>query len=111
ILGAVNSFAAVEAAARPSFGALSWSVPVVIDLGIAAFAALDLVMARLGMRVLAVRLIAWTLAGVTVYLNVAGEATWTGRVGHAAVVGLWVAAVEVGTHVVRRLADLDNDDR
>src|SRR5690606_3678958 len=30
ILGAVISFAAVEAAARPSFGALSWSVPVVI---------------------------------------------------------------------------------
>lgn len=111
LLGFVNSFAAVERAARPTFGALSWTVPLAIDLGIASFVALDLVMARMRTRALAVRAVAWTLSAVTIYLNVAPETTWGGRVAHGALVGLWVAAVEIGAYVVRWHAQLNDDDR
>jgi len=106
LLGFVNSFAAVERAAWPSFGPLAPTVPLGIDLGIAIFAALDIVLARLDMRPRWVRLIPWTLTGATVYLNVATQGTWFGRVAHAVLPALWVAAVEVAAHVVRVRAGL-----
>lgn len=51
LIGFVNSFAKVAEAAQPFFGALAWTVPIGIDLGILAFSALDIVLARLDMRV------------------------------------------------------------
>lgn len=101
LLGFVNSFAAVEAAARPSFGALSWTVPVGVDLGIAVFVALDLTMTRTGMRLPWLRTVPWALSAATVYLNTAHESDPVAIVGHAALPGLWILAVEVGAHVVR----------
>lgn len=106
LLGFANSFAAVSAAARPSFGAFAPTVPLGIDLGIAIFAALDIVLARLDMRPKWVRLVPWALTGCTVYLNVAGQHTWFGRIAHAVFPALWVMAVEVGAHVVRVRAGL-----
>ncbi|WP_412516478.1 DUF2637 domain-containing protein [Actinomadura madurae] len=101
LLGFVNSFAAVADAARPSFGRLAWSVPLGIDLGIAIFAALDIVLARLDMRVRWLRFIPWALTAATVYLNVAEEATVFGRIAHAVLPALWVCAVEIAAHVIR----------
>ncbi|SNS13463.1 Protein of unknown function [Actinomadura meyerae] len=101
LLGFVNSFAAVADAARPSFGRLAWSVPIGIDLGIAIFAALDIVLARLDMRVRWLRFIPWALTAATVYLNVAEEATVFGRIAHAVLPALWVCAVEIAAHVIR----------
>lgn len=101
LLGFVNSFAAVAEAARPSFGSLAWSVPLGVDLGIAIFAALDIVLARLDMRMRWLRLIPWTLTAATVYMNVAGEPSTFGKVAHAVLPCLWVVAVEVAAHVVR----------
>jgi len=106
LLGFVNSFAAVERAAWPSFGPLAPTVPLGIDLGIAIFAALDIVLARLDMRPRWVRLVPWSLTGATVYLNTAAQATWFGRIAHAVLPALWVAAVEVAAHVVRVRAGL-----
>jgi hypothetical protein len=106
VLGFVNSFAAVEHAAWASFGPLAPTVPLGIDLGIAIFAALDIVLARLDMRPRWVRLIPWTLTGATVYLNIAGQPTWFGRIAHAVLPALWVTAVEVAAHVVRVRAGL-----
>ncbi|MCP2340466.1 DUF2637 domain-containing protein [Actinomadura rupiterrae] len=111
LLGFVNSFAAVAEAARPSFGRLSWSVPLGIDLGIAIFAALDIVLARLDMRVRWLRFIPWTLTAATVYLNVAEQATPFGKVAHAVLPCLWVLAVEIGAHVVRVRAGVENGTR
>lgn len=111
LVGFLNSFARVQTAARPSFGGLAFTVPLGIDLGIAVFAALDVVLARLDMRIGWLRLVPWTLTGVTVYLNVAGEPSWFGRVAHAALPGLWVVAVEVGAHALRRRARLSNASR
>jgi Protein of unknown function (DUF2637) len=105
-IGFVNSFAAVSAAARPSFGGLAPTVPLGIDLGIAIFAALDIVLARLDMRPKWVRLVPWALTAATVYLNVAGQHAWFGRIAHAVFPALWVMAVEVGAHVIRVRAGL-----
>ncbi|MEU5880876.1 DUF2637 domain-containing protein [Spirillospora sp. NPDC047279] len=111
LLGFVNSFAAIEEAARPSFGWFAWTVPLGIDLGIAIFAALDIVLARLDMRVRWLRLIPWTLTAATVYLNVAEETTLFGAVAHAVLPCLWVVAVEVGSHVVRIRAGIEAGTR
>ena len=106
LLGFVNSFARVAAAARASFGWLAYTLPVGVDLGIAVFSALDIVLARLDMRVRWLRLIPWSLTGATVYLNVAGEHSPFAIVAHAMLPALWVAAVEVAAHVVRTRAGL-----
>jgi Protein of unknown function (DUF2637) len=111
LLGFVNSFTAVMAAAEPSFGRLAFSVPLGIDLGIAIFAALDIVLARLDMRARWLRLIPWTLTAATVYLNVASEHTVFGRIAHAVLPCLWVAAVEVGAHVVKVRAGIEAGTR
>ncbi len=106
LIGFINSFAAVTRAAWPSFGRLAPTVPIGIDLGIAVFAALDLTLSRLDMRPRWVRLIPWALTVATIWLNVAPEHTWFGRVAHAALPGMWVLAVEAGAHVIRVRAGL-----
>jgi uncharacterized protein DUF2637 len=106
LIGFANSFRAVADAARASFGALAVTVPVGVDLGIAVFSALDIVLARLDLRPRWVRLVPWTLTAATVYLNVTGQRTGFARVGHAVFPALWVIAVEVAAHVVRVRAGL-----
>jgi hypothetical protein len=106
LLGFVNSFARVAAAARASFGWLAYTLPIGVDLGIAVFSALDIVLARLDMRVRWLRLIPWSLTGATVYLNVAGEHSPFAIVAHTVLPALWVAAVEVASHVIRARAGL-----
>jgi hypothetical protein len=105
-IGAVNSFAAVAQAVEPSFGDLAWTVPVGIDVGIAVFTALDLLLSRLGMRMRVLRLVPWCLVAVTVYLNVAGEHDPVGAVAHGVLPLLWVVAVEAGNHAARTWAGL-----
>ncbi|GAA2803399.1 DUF2637 domain-containing protein [Nonomuraea dietziae] len=116
MLGFVNSFDRVADAAESSFGWFAWTVPLGIDLGIAVFSALDIVLARLGMRLRWLRLIPWALTAATVYLNVADylkadPVDWFAVVAHALLPLLWVAAVEVGAHVIRKRADLVKPDR
>ncbi|MFF4240453.1 DUF2637 domain-containing protein [Actinomadura geliboluensis] len=111
LLGFVNSFAAVAEASRPSFGRLAWTVPLGIDLGIAIFAALDIVLARLDMRIRWLRFIPWGLTAATVYLNIAGEHGVFGKVAHAVLPALWVIAVEIAAHVIRIRAGIANGTR
>jgi hypothetical protein len=106
VLGFVNSFRAVARAAVPSFGALAPTVPLGIDLAIAVFSAMDLVLARLDMRPRWVRLVPWSLTAATIYLNVAGQHTWFGRIAHAVFPALWVLAVSLAAHVIRVRAQL-----
>ncbi|WP_326636330.1 DUF2637 domain-containing protein [Nonomuraea fuscirosea] len=116
LIGFINSFERVAHAAGPSFGWFAWTVPLGIDLGIAVFSALDIVLARLGMRVSWLRFIPWALTGATVYLNVAtylsapGATDWFAVVAHALLPLLWVIAIEVGAHVIRKRADLAKPD-
>src|SRR5262245_9468957 len=114
VIGAVNSFRAVAAAVEPSFGGLAWTVPLGVDVGIAVFTALDLLLARLGMRMSWLRLVPWALVATTIYLNVAREHDPVAAVAHGVLPGLWVVAVEAGSHVIRRhvgLTGLDGVER
>jgi hypothetical protein len=111
LLGFINSFTRVAAAARDSFGWLAFTVPIGVDLGIAVFSALDIVLARLNMRLRWLRLIPWSLTGATVYLNVAGESSAFGIVAHALLPAMWVVAVEVTAHIVRTRAGLASGTR
>ena len=106
LLGFVNSFRAVARAAQASFGELAPTVPLGIDLAIAVFSAMDIVLARLDMRPRWVRLVPWTLTAVTIYLNAAGQPAWSGRVAHAVFPALWVVAVSLAAHVIRVRAQL-----
>lgn len=111
LIGFANSFAAVQAAAEGSFGRMAWTVPLGIDIGIAVFSALDIVLARLDMRLPWLRLVPWSLTAATVYLNVARADDAFGVVAHAAGPALWVLAVEVGAHVARVRAGLASGRR
>jgi hypothetical protein len=106
VAGFANSFAAVAHAARPSFGPLAPTVPLAIDAGIAVFAALDIVLARLGLRPRWVPAVPWALTAATVWLNIAGQHTWFARTAHAVLPGLWIAAVSLAAHVARVRAGL-----
>jgi hypothetical protein len=111
LIGLVNSFHSVAVAAESSFGQLAFTVPLAIDIGILVFSALDLVLAKLDMRIAWLRLLPWSLVAVTIYLNAEAESTWFGRVAHAVLPGLWVVAVEVGTYAVRRWVGLSSPSR
>src|SRR4051794_15277296 len=89
LLGFVISFATVAEAARPAFGPLAFLLPLGVDLGIGVFSALDIVLARMDMRIRWLRLIPWTLTAATVYLNVAGQHDVFGMVAHAVLPLLW----------------------
>jgi hypothetical protein len=111
LVGFVVSFTTVMDAAEPAFGMLAFLVPLGIDLGIAIFSALDITLARLNMRIRWLRLIPWALVGATIYLNIAGQHAPFGVVAHAALPLLWIVAVEVGAHVLRKRAGLADPDR
>ena len=111
LVGFVNSFAAVERWARPSFGELSWTLPLGIDLAIAGFVGADLYATRRGARIPFFRGMVWVLSAITVYLNVAPEETWGGRVAHGGVVALWISVVEAGAIGIRWHARLKTFDR
>lgn len=106
ITGFAVSAANVAEAVEPSFGRLAWTVPFGVDVGIAAFTGLDLLMARMDMRSRWLRLVPWCLIAVTVYLNVVGEPDAVGRVAHAVLPLTWVIAVEAGAHMLRTWAGL-----
>lgn len=105
-LGFANSFVRVQTAAMPDFGWFAWTLPVGVDVGIAVFSALEIVLAKAGMPTLWVRLIAPGLTAATVYLNVAGEPTLFGKIAHGVLPGLWVAAIAVAALVTRKRAKL-----
>ena len=106
LIGFANSFAAVAAAARPSFGPLAPTVPLGIDLGIAIFAALDITLSQLDMRPRWVPAVPWALTAATVWLNIAGQHTWFARIAHAVLPALWVTVVSLAAHVARVRAGL-----
>lgn len=106
VIGFALSFAKVADAVEPSFGYGAPLVPVGIDVGIAAFTGLDLIMAARNMRTRWLRLFPWLLIAATVYLNVSGERDLVGQVAHGVIPMLWVVLVEAVAHWVRTEAGL-----
>jgi hypothetical protein len=103
VIGAYLSFFTVrDSDVGRSFGPNAWALPVLIDVGILAFTALDLRMTAQQARSGAVRLFPWFLNGTTVYLNAVEQPTWAGRIAHGAPPILWIAAVEAAAMMVHR---------
>lgn len=105
-LGFIISFDTQTAALAPFFGDKAWMVPLGIDVGIVAFAALNLVLARINISMPWVRAVPGVLTAMTLYINVTAYDDLIARVAHVALPGLWIVASEVGTHVVKVRAGL-----
>ncbi|MGH8878556.1 MAG: DUF2637 domain-containing protein [Stackebrandtia sp.] len=101
LVGFVSSFSTVEVAMRPSFNEQAFLVPLGIDLGILVFSGLDILLAKLRMRVWWLRFIPWGLTAATIYLNAAADTDSMARVAHVVLPSLWVITSEVGAHVIR----------
>ncbi|WP_335986512.1 DUF2637 domain-containing protein [Glycomyces sp. MUSA5-2] len=106
VLGFIISFGTQVAALSPFFGDTAWMIPVGIDVGIVAFAALNLVLARINISMPWLRAVPAVLTAATLYINVNAHDETLARIAHVVLPGLWVIASEVGTHVVKVRAGL-----
>lgn len=106
VVGFSVSFWSVARAAEPYMGWASWSLPVLVDLGIFVLSGLSLFLELHEISSKWIRLIPTGLAAFTVYLNVAQQHSLFGRLAHAAGPALWIAVVEIATYTVRRLVGL-----
>lgn len=103
LCGFLLSFVTVkDSPVGDSFGRLDFLLPVIVDIGIGVFTALDLRMAARRMRTQWVRLFPWALNAVTVYLNAVDQPTLAGKIAHAAPPVLWIAAVEAAAVSIKR---------
>lgn len=103
ICGFVLSFTTVrDSPVGDSFGRLDFLLPVIVDLGIGVFTALDLRMTARRMRTQWVRLFPWALNAVTIYLNAVDQPTLAGKVAHAAPPIVWIAAIEAAAVSIKR---------
>lgn len=109
VVGFSVSFWSVATAARPYMGAASWTLPLLVDLGIFVLSGLSLFLELHEISSKWIRLIPTALAGFTVYLNTATQRSLFGKGVHAAGPLLWVAVVEIGTYTVRRLVGLASE--
>jgi Protein of unknown function (DUF2637) len=109
LVGFAVSFLSVSDAARPYFGDASWTLPVLVDLGIFTLSGLAVVLELHGISSKLIRLAPNLLALFTVYLNTATQHAWFGKAVHAAGPLLWITVVEIGTFTVRRLVGLSSE--
>lgn len=107
LVGFSDSFWQVANAASPYLGWASWTLPVLIDLGIFVLSGLSLLLEMHSIRSWWMRLIPNGLAAYTVYLNTATQHTMFGRAAHAAGPLLWIVVVEIAAFTVRRLVGLN----
>lgn len=109
VVGFSVSFWSVAHAAEPYLGWASWSLPVLVDLGIFVLSGLSMFLELHGISSKWIRTIPTGLAGFTVYLNTAQQHTGFGKAVHAAGPALWIAVVEIATFTVRRLVGLASE--
>jgi hypothetical protein len=104
-IGFLSSFTTLYGAASAHGWAFPALLPLAVDSGILAYVLLDQLAVTLGARSRWLHLVAWVLAGFTVWANAAVSpadgAVW--RVIHAAMPALWVLGVEALRFTWRRL--------
>ena len=96
-MGFASSFATLYAAAEAHSWAYPALLPASVDSGILAYVLLDHLAVTLGARSRWLHVVAWALAGFTVWANAAVSPAADGpawRVIHAAMPALWVLGVE-----------------
>ena len=100
-------FSSVRDLMIPFLGHLAWIVPIGTDLGIMIMVLLGVLFEWLSMPMPALRIVAGTFMGVTMWLNAAAaRGAVTGIVGHLALPLLFIASVEAARHFVRRRSGL-----
>ncbi|MFB7287826.1 DUF2637 domain-containing protein [Actinacidiphila glaucinigra] len=105
-LGVTSSYQALldKAAASPAaggwgWGAHPWMLPIGVDVTILAFSLAHLLMIKTEKPLAWVRWLPRLLAAVTIVLNWSSGVTFQGRLGHAVLVGVWIAFSEVVAHL------------
>jgi hypothetical protein len=97
-IGMAASFHTVSLEMTPGFGrAWAWTVPATIDLAVASFSLLEVVLVRLSMPHLLARLAVYAATAATVYLNVrvANGHGHAQQLAHAAMPAIWVIYIEL----------------
>lgn len=108
-LAFAGMFTAVKTEMTPFFHSLAWIVPVGVDVGILALISAGILLEWIAMPMPALRYVAMTFMGASVWLNVgAAHGSTTGAVGHAALPVLFIACIEAIRHAVRRTAGMAN---
>ena len=108
-LAFAGMFTAVKTEMVPFFHSIAWIVPVGVDVGILALISAGILLEWLAMPMPALRYVAMTFMGASVWLNVsAAHGSATGAVGHAALPVLFIACIEAIRHAVRRTAGMAN---
>ena len=108
-LAFAGMFTAVRTEMAPFFNGLAGIVPAGVDIGILALISAGILLEWLAMPMPALRWVAMTFMGASVWLNVAAaHGNTTGVVGHAALPLLFIACIEAVRHAVRHTAGMAN---
>lgn len=112
VIGLLSSYKSLSTTAATSWGWQSpWTLPVGIDLAIPSFTLIGLLLIQFDIPVGWVPLFPRALTAATVYLNWSADRTTPGRIGHAALVMLWVVFSEIAGRVYAHQAALKSDAR
>lgn len=106
-IGMASSFHTVSAEMTPGFGrGWAWTVPTTIDLAVASFSLLEVVLVRLSMPHLLARLAVHGATAATIYLNVrvANGHGHAQLLAHAAMPAIWATYIELLRGAARFIA-------
>lgn len=112
VIGLLSSYKTLSTTAATSWGwQWPWALPVGIDLAIPSFTLIGLLLIQFDIPVGWVPLFPRALTVATVYLNWSADRTTPGRLGHAALVMLWVVFSEIAGRVYAHQAELRDETR
>lgn len=112
VIGLLSSYKTLSTTAATSWGwQWPWALPIGIDLAIPSFTLIGLLLIQFDIPVGWVPFFPRALTAATVYLNWSADRTLPGRVGHAALVMLWVVFSEIAGRVYAHQAELRSEAR
>jgi hypothetical protein len=112
VIGLLSSYKTLSTTAATSWGwQWPWALPVGIDLAIPSFTLIGLLLIQFDIPVGWVPFFPRALTAATVYLNWSSDRSVPGRVGHAALVMLWVVFSEIAGRVYAHRAALRSEVR
>lgn len=112
VIGLLSSYKTLSTTAATNWGwQWPWALPVGIDLAIPSFTLIGLLLIQFDIPVGWVPIFPRALTIATVYLNWSADRTTPGRLGHAALVMLWVVFSEIAGRVYAHQAALRDETR
>lgn len=112
VIGLLSSYKTLSTTAATTWGwQWPWALPIGIDLAIPSFTLIGLLLIQFDIPVGWVPIFPRALTVATVYLNWSADRTTPGRLGHAALVMLWVVFSEIAGRVYAHQAALRDETR